>query len=102
MACLDTMATESEGKELELMTKDKQCIALLEKDRLIQSSYKKELDKENRLLKKRLTESEMKLRQSQNESQMKFQRMRRGAINIISNQVNYHCQKPQSGGGNSW
>lgn len=68
--CLDVMKTESEGKELELITKDKQYIALLEKEKLFQSSYMEDYVKKIQTLQTELTDREMKLRQTQNKLDM--------------------------------
>lgn len=87
--CLDVMKTESEGKELELMTKDKHYIALLEKEKLIQSSYMEDYVKKNQKLQSKLTDSEMKLRQTQNR------------LNMMQQQSNYQ-QHLNIGDCNSW
>lgn len=65
-SCLDVMKTESEGKELELITKDKAYIELLEKEKLVQSEYMEDYVKKNQTLQAALTDREMKLRQCQN------------------------------------
>jgi len=64
---LDMMKTESQGKELEVMTKDKEYIDLLEKEKFVQSSHLEEYVKKNQTLQLDLTDREMKLRQAQNE-----------------------------------
>merc|ERR1719471_1236655 len=64
---LDILKTESQGKELELMTRNKEYIALLEKEKFVQSSHLEEYVKKNQTLQLDLTDREMKLRQTQNE-----------------------------------
>merc|ERR1719361_1783089 len=64
---LDMMKTESQGKELEVLTKDREYIDLLEKEKFTQSSHLEEYVKKNQTLQLDLTDREMKLRQAQNE-----------------------------------
>jgi len=74
---LDILKTESQGKELELMTRNKEYIALLEKEKFVQSSHLEEYVKKNQTLQLDLTDREMKLRQTQNELNHTKQRVSR-------------------------
>jgi len=64
---LDRMKIESQGKEFELMTKDKEYILSLEKAKCLQSSHLEEYVKRNQSLQTDLVDREMKLRQALNE-----------------------------------
>eukprot|EP01083_Nonionella_stella_P284323 967894_1 len=74
---LDVMKTESQGKELDLITKDKEYILLLEKEKLFSSSHLEEYVKKNQTLQNDLTDREMKLRQTQNEVAFVKQKLNR-------------------------
>eukprot|EP00485_Elphidium_margaritaceum_P020592 CAMPEP_0202726278 /NCGR_PEP_ID=MMETSP1385-20130828/184530_1 /ASSEMBLY_ACC=CAM_ASM_000861 /TAXON_ID=933848 /ORGANISM="Elphidium margaritaceum" /LENGTH=469 /DNA_ID=CAMNT_0049392495 /DNA_START=551 /DNA_END=1960 /DNA_ORIENTATION=- len=63
---LDIMKTESQGKELELMTKNGEKITVLEQEIRSKSCHLEEYVKQNQSLHQSLTDREMKLRQSQN------------------------------------
>lgn len=63
---IDIIKTESRGKELELLTKNKAKIEWLEKENNAQSQHLDEYVKTNQKLQTELTDREMQLRQSYN------------------------------------
>eukprot|EP01084_Bolivina_argentea_P166889 289716_1 len=92
---LDVIKTESQGKEFELMTKDKEYILLLEKEKFIQSSHLEEYVKKNQTLQLDLTDREMKLRQSQNQVNFIKQKLNRIQIqynNLLKSLPNIYNQ----------
>merc|ERR1719447_827222 len=85
---LDAMKNESETKELEVMTKNKEYIALLEKEKFVQSSHLEEYVKENQKLQLDLRDREMKLRQTQS----KFNRIKQ-RLNRLQNENDNLCDQ---------
>merc|ERR1719447_1795334 len=94
---LDAMKNESETKELEVMTKDKEYIDLLEKEKFVQSSHLEEYVKKNQTLQLDLTDREMKLRQAQNELNHFKQRIAK--LEAQSNGMMQQQQQQQRRGG---
>jgi len=85
---LDMIKSESEGKELEVMKKNKEYITLLEKEKFVQSSHLEEYVKENQKLQLDLRDREMKLRQTQS----KFNRIKQ-RLNRLQNENDNLCDQ---------
>jgi len=79
---LDRMKIESQGKEFELMTKDKEYILSLEKAKALQNSHLEDYVKRNQSLQTDLVDREMKLRQAMNE--LNYLRQRVGCNNTAT------------------
>jgi len=94
---LDILKTESQGKELELMTRNKEYIALLEKEKFVQSSHLEEYVKKNQTLQLDLTDREMKLRQTQNElnhAKQRVSRLQNENDTLMDHLQNGHARGP--------
>lgn len=85
---LDVIKKESEGKELDVMKKNKEYILLLEKEKFVQSSHLEEYVKENQKLQLDLRDREMKLRQTQS----KFNRIKQ-RLNRLQNENDSLCDQ---------
>jgi len=98
---LDQMAAESADKELTLMTKNREYIALLEQEKTVSASHLEEYVKENQKLHSEIADREMKLRQTQNkfyranqrcqqlmDEQRQFQPLNMGHMNMNMNMNN--------------
>ena len=108
LGCLGAMKKESHGKELELMTKDKQHIKFLENEKLVQSSYLEDYMKKNQVLQTQLIDCEMKLRQTQNKLNRVIQQKSKSktmnkdnyenyAIENYASQTNVYQNRPELG-----
>jgi len=64
---LDNLKIESQGKEFDLMTRDKERILLLKKENCLQAAHLDEYVKKNQALQKKMVDREMKLRQALNQ-----------------------------------
>eukprot|EP00484_Ammonia_sp_Unknown_P004206 CAMPEP_0197075494 /NCGR_PEP_ID=MMETSP1384-20130603/211638_1 /TAXON_ID=29189 /ORGANISM="Ammonia sp." /LENGTH=520 /DNA_ID=CAMNT_0042514343 /DNA_START=60 /DNA_END=1622 /DNA_ORIENTATION=- len=74
---LDIIKTESQGKELEVMTRSREQIAHLEQEVQSKASHLDEYVRKNQTLQLDLTDREMKLRQSQNQLNFMQQKLNR-------------------------
>jgi len=85
LECLDEMRTESEGKELQMMTRDKEYIAMLEDDKLVKESYMEDYVKKNQTLQTQFQDRDMRLRQAQNKLKTLKRELQRIGQNTTTN-----------------